>query len=281
MKNSGGRTGLRFGAFVAAVYTAWGKPRAPGLVPLAFTRAASITSRITLTVGLMSLVGSLSASAGIMATWDFTTAATGPLSNYGASSHDTHIAITPGLTTSGGSVVPSVAGGVLNYNYGGNHADQLNSCTLTLALIASTASYNGLSVSFTDAVSGGLTALTGQWSYWVGTGTPGTFTSIGSPVALVPGSTPLTTLTGIGVSAGQTLELQFVMSGAADGNNGGLTFGNLHVDAAGITPVPEPVNVALGTFAGVFGVVIVVRNRSARHQVQRCRAAVNHWLDAV
>jgi hypothetical protein len=48
-----------------------------------------------------------------------------------------------------------------------------------------------------------------------------------------------------------------------------------------ITAVPEPVNVALGVFAGLFGVVIVARSRSVRDRVRHCRVAVVQWLDAV
>jgi hypothetical protein len=49
----------------------------------------------------------------------------------------------------------------------------------------------------------------------------------------------------------------------------------------GITAVPEPVNVALGIFAGVFLVVIVVRDRLVRDRVQRWWAAIVRWIDAV
>jgi hypothetical protein len=48
-----------------------------------------------------------------------------------------------------------------------------------------------------------------------------------------------------------------------------------------ITAVPEPVNVALTIFAGVFLVVIVARSRPVRNWVQRCRVAVVQWINAV
>ena len=48
-----------------------------------------------------------------------------------------------------------------------------------------------------------------------------------------------------------------------------------------ITAVPEPVNVALGIFAGVFVVVVVVRSRSVRNRVQRWREAFVVWVNAV
>jgi hypothetical protein len=48
-----------------------------------------------------------------------------------------------------------------------------------------------------------------------------------------------------------------------------------------ITAVPEPVNVALGIFVGVFLVVIVARSRPLRNQVRRWRVAVVRWINAV
>jgi hypothetical protein len=48
-----------------------------------------------------------------------------------------------------------------------------------------------------------------------------------------------------------------------------------------ITAVPEPVNVALGIFGGVFLVVIVARSRPVRNRVQRWWVGFNQWLDAV
>lgn len=48
-----------------------------------------------------------------------------------------------------------------------------------------------------------------------------------------------------------------------------------------ITPVPEPVNVALGIFGGVFLVVILGRSQRVRNRVQRWRVAVVQWINAV
>ena len=48
-----------------------------------------------------------------------------------------------------------------------------------------------------------------------------------------------------------------------------------------ITAVPEPVNVALGIFAGVCVLVVVVRSRVVRDCLHRGRVAFVHWLDAV
>jgi hypothetical protein len=48
-----------------------------------------------------------------------------------------------------------------------------------------------------------------------------------------------------------------------------------------VTAVPEPVNVALGIFAGGVLVVILVRSWRVRNRVHRWCVAVNQWLDAV
>jgi subtilisin-like proprotein convertase family protein len=48
-----------------------------------------------------------------------------------------------------------------------------------------------------------------------------------------------------------------------------------------ITAVPEPANVALGIFAGLFGVVGLVRSRSVRDRLHRCRVSIVQWVDAV
>jgi hypothetical protein len=48
-----------------------------------------------------------------------------------------------------------------------------------------------------------------------------------------------------------------------------------------IAPVPEPVNVALGIFGGIFLVVILARSRSVRNRVHCWRVAAAHWIDAV
>jgi hypothetical protein len=48
-----------------------------------------------------------------------------------------------------------------------------------------------------------------------------------------------------------------------------------------ITPVPEPVNVALGIFAGVFVVGGLCRTQQVRNLFRRSQVGVNQWLDAV
>jgi hypothetical protein len=233
---------------------------------------------LALMVGLLGILVSQSAQAAL-ATWDFTTAATGPLSGYTPSSGGLGNLSGATLSTSGGQITPNVAGGVLDYAYQGNHAAYLNNCVILLALTASSGfNYNGMSVAFQDTHSGGLTAVNGQWSYRVTT--PG-YTDVGSSINLITTAAPNTSLTGVSLSAGQTLYLQFTMSsGAGSPPNGSLTFDNLVFDGT-VTPVPEPVNVALGLFGGLFGVVLVARSRPVRARIQHWRSAAVRWVDAV
>ena len=220
---------------------------------------------LVLAAGVLSLVASQSAQAALIAGWNFGTTASGPLNNYAASSWDTGISGTPGLTTSGGSITPTVMGGALNYGWGNGAAGGLNGCTFILTLTASGAfDYSGLSVTFGFNPGNKLTALAGQWSYQInGEG----YASIGSSINLAAGGTPSTDLTGITLSAGQTLELQFVLSGPAVSDHGHsfLTFDNLNANAAGITPVPEPVHYALAVFGVIFVSTGVGRWYLAKH----------------
>ncbi len=59
--------------------------------------------------------------------------------------------------------------------------------------------------------------------------------------------------------------------------------GNATLDSwsLGITAVPEPVNVALGIFGGVFAAVILARTRRVRDRMHQWRVAVVQWIDAV
>jgi hypothetical protein len=48
-----------------------------------------------------------------------------------------------------------------------------------------------------------------------------------------------------------------------------------------ITAVPEPVNLALGVFAGVFLVVILAKSRRVRNRLHRWQGAFVQWVNAV
>lgn len=66
-------------------------------------------------------------------------------------------------------------------------------------------------------------------------------------------------------------------------NTAGITTGSPDITgwSLDITAVPEPVNVALGIFGGVFVVGGFCGTQPVRNRLQRCWAGVNHWLDAV
>jgi hypothetical protein len=65
---------------------------------------------------------------------------------------------------------------------------------------------------------------------------------------------------------------------ASGGGSGPSTLVSWSLD---ITAVPEPVNVALGIFAGVLVVGGVARTRQVRSGLRRARAAFVHWVNAV
>jgi hypothetical protein len=201
-----------------------------------------------LTVGLLSFGVSQSAKAGLVTEWNFTAAAN-PVGNYAPSSNPGNLA-SPYLSVSGGSVIPTVTGGALNYNWTGT-GTKLTGCSFLLTLPASGYDYSGLSVSLLDTVTGPVT-LTGQWSYKLDNGT---YQNTGNPVDLLTASGsnpgPSTDLTGVNFSSSHTLYLLFTMSGSG-GSGGTVTFDNLDFNATGITPVPEPVHYALAIFGIVF-----------------------------
>ena len=82
-----------------------------------------------------------------------------------------------------------------------------------------------------------------------------------------------TTFNGLDPNGGWTLFFADTVTGG-----GSPTLTSWSLD---ITAVPEPVNVALGVFAGVCGLVLVGRSRPVRNRVHRCWVGINHWLDAV
>lgn len=70
----------------------------------------------------------------------------------------------------------------------------------------------------------------------------------------------------------------FFADKASGGGTGTSTLVSWSLD---ITAVPEPANVALGIFAGLFGAVGLVRSRPVRDRLHRCRVAIVQWVDAV
>ena len=71
----------------------------------------------------------------------------------------------------------------------------------------------------------------------------------------------------------------YTLGGSIDGRqnfNVTISFGQTT-----IAPVPEPVNVALGVFAGVFLIVIFAGSQPVRDRLHRWRVAVVQWIDAV
>jgi len=141
------------------------------------------------------------------------------------------------------------------------------------------ASGSGLSslIFTTAANSGNVHFLLGNGDGAGGTFAPDgrTIDSLSSPSAFDSASTTanFTTFNGLDPNGGWTLFFADTVKGG-----GSPTLTSWSLD---ITAVPEPVNVALGVFAGAFVVVIVARSRAVRNRFQRARAAVVEWVDAV
>ena len=97
--------------------------------------------------------------------------------------------------------------------------------------------------------------------------------SVASAFDDLPPGNALTAWNGTSPNGVWTLYFADVVTGGGTPN---LTSWSLDV-----TAVPEPANVALGIFAGLFGAVGLVRSRPVRTRVQRWWIGLNQWLDAV
>jgi hypothetical protein len=211
------------------------------------------------------------AQAGVIAAWNFSAGSSG-VEDYAASSTASGIS-SAGLTAYvAQNTTASVTAGALHYTTTGT-AQKYNNCDFVLSLTASGVSYSGLTASYSHSVSE-TTSLTGQWYYW--NNSSQTWQSVGSAINLVSssGSTIAANLTGLTLTSGHTLELMFSFAGGRGNNRPALTFDDVQIGAAGITPVPEPANAALGIFCGVIPIATVIRSRPIRDRVRRWRAAV-------
>jgi hypothetical protein len=192
------------------------------------------------------LCGLASAKGAVVAGWDFTSAATGPLNNYAAPTTDPRVT-SVGLSTSGGAITPNANGGVLNYHWTGNGSVGLNGAIIELQITAAGATFAGFTAAYT-AASSKVTAIPGTWTYWVNSGTHTTL----APEAIAVGTTPAPNndlLTGISLANNDVLHLQFAFGAPTSGNGSGDFDIDSLIISASITPVPEPVTVALCSFA--------------------------------
>ncbi len=156
----------------------------------------------------------------------------------------------------------------MNYHWTGNNSAGLNGAIISLQFTAAGATFSGFSVAYT-AASDKVNAITGTWSYSIGNS--GLFTAL-SPEAIAVGPTATPNndiLGGINLANNQVLHLRFAFS-ATSANNGSDDFNidNL-ILSANITPVPEPVNVALCSFAVICLGVTAGRRFLARRSETR------------
>jgi hypothetical protein len=210
------------------------------------------TFKFLLAVAVGVLVSS--PASGALATWDFATAVSGPLSNYAPSSTglDTVHISNPGLSSSGGAIIPSVASGVLTYEAKNQQlATDLNGANLVLSITLTTgSSISGLSTSYSIANSKKFTSATGTWSYRIGS--TGAWNQLGTDsITSSQTSYADTWFTLPTVTSGQTLQFQFTLTNVM-GENGSssLSFDNFSIGATQV--VPEPIAFALPIFGLVF-----------------------------
>lgn len=193
----------------------------------------------------VALLGTAAANAAVVANWDFATAQTGPLSSYAAASRDSHVTSALLATSGGGAqLTTSAVGGFLRYSWNGNQSADLNGAFVQLDIAASGADFSGFTVSYATA-STVLSGLNGTWAYSIN----GAAATPLSPETITLNGANSDSLGSLALASGQTLRLTFTLSGAIGGNSGSMSFDNFDVSASTITPVPEPVNVALGFFA--------------------------------
>ena len=205
----------------------------------------------------------LASAKGAIAGWDFTSAATGPLANYAATTLDPRVT-SARLSTSGGAITPNANGGVLNYHWTGGGSVGLNGAIIELQITTAGATFSGFTAAYT-AASDRVSAIAGTWTYWINNGTHTTL----SPEAIFVGPTATPNsdiLAGISLANNDVLHLQFALGAPTVIHNGSGDFDidSLIISASSITPVPEPVTVALGCFAVLSLGVAVGRRFLAR-----------------
>jgi hypothetical protein len=224
-----------------------------------------------LTVGLLCFVASQSAQAGVL-TGSYTF---------------------PGADPGGDATVPTQA----NMTYGGFSRANVSSVILSDVFASSAWSSGGRDtteyvqfiltpspgyylnlqhITFDSYISAAKAPTSGQVEIFLGTG----LTSMGSQT-FTPGNTGVNfDFTDFDTANNQAVTIRFYGWGANSSGQGEMNFDNVAV-FGNVNPVPEPVNVALGIFGGVFLVVVVARSQPVRNRVQRCRAAFVVWVNAV
>jgi hypothetical protein len=227
-----------------------------------------------LSVGLMSLLASQSAQAALMGTYDFNTETAVP----------TYSGATFGAFTRSTVTADTSSGVFRSLNWSTSSTIDVNRY---VQFILSPTSGNTLTlnqiifdVAISDPIGANHGPYKGEVAIFLGNNPANNATPNASQQWTLDNATPVTETFNfaLSVAEGQSVTVRFY--GWNDKGANFLQFDNVNVFGA-VTPVPEPVNVALGVFSGVFLVVIVTRSQPVRNRVQRCRVAVVQWVDAV
>jgi len=223
-----------------------------------------------LTVGLLSLGMAISSQGAVSwsGTYTFGTANNNvPAANNGVSF---------GAFTPTGVTEDTWNSGTARYGASGWGTTFGNYVSFVLTPSPAISGYTLNSLSFTVApITKMGTTGAGQWAIYSGA----TLDASGTFNLPANGSTATITPT-VSVNFNSSpLTIRFYGIAINNGADSDLAFDNVTV--GGVSPVPEPVNVALGIFGGVFLVGLGVRSRPVRNRLHLMRMAFVQWVDAV
>jgi hypothetical protein len=220
------------------------------------------------------------AQAGLIAEWQFNSYAGGAVSgmipDYGSGARSG--SATANMPEVSGTTFAQIAGTTLNQytaNSGNNYALGVtygsSPANLVLDLKLSVTGLPDLTLTY--AFKGNAGAGVQTWS-WSKSGEVGSYTTVSSSTPTTPDWAP-NSVDFSSIVRGYTGDVYF-----RDTITNGLSGGTLAFDNI-LATAPEPVNVALGIFGGVFLVGIVARSRNVRNRVGCWRNAVVQWINAV
>jgi len=202
---------------------------------------------------LICVGASLEAKATVVATWTFDSGSdtTNPFDATSQSINVTSASLTV-ASVNGGMISHQTTGGNPNgrIRIAGNGQD-VNGSVLTFQLQTSGATFAFSSLTFDyNRADSGKSPNNINWSYSITGGGSG---SLGSSTLSATGwrSDAPVTLSSITLTPGQTLTITGTITGPGTGNPGDLSFDNFTFNSS-VTPIPEPIHLAMGIFGLIF-----------------------------
>jgi hypothetical protein len=164
----------------------------------------------------------------------------------------------------------------MRFSSGTPNGTTLNNSSFILEVVMGSSVSSAFKVSYTARATANSGTPTDTWEYSLNSGSswnPLGADTIGTTFATFGQTTPALT-----IGAGSSIWFRDILTGATT-KNGTADFNNIAVEQ--LTPVPEPINVALGVFGGFFGMAVLTRSRALKDRIQRWRVAAVQWIDAV